>query len=276
MAGETTENNDDATGNEAEFPDSPGNDSKSTDNSTSDDPIKAFETEVSSVVEKMTKDEKGNWQLPKDLQVRPEVLVAARAEKRLRDTQGAYTKSRQDLKALETANKELESLISSNVSLNLTQEQIDELEDMKLRDPDAWRAKLNEHEQAAKASLDETLADIKKKGAASSELEVRQQQMEAFTEQTGIELNDDIIENELPAKYARDLKEGKISFEDFLKKAGEYLSKDKVIKGSLDDDEAETLKKSKQPSLSDLPGGNEPTQKAQAKDDESVYKNTVF
>ena len=54
----------------------------------------SFEEQVNDVVAKSTVDDKGNLQLPDDVQASDEVMFAAKLAKRHRDTQSSFTKSR--------------------------------------------------------------------------------------------------------------------------------------------------------------------------------------
>lgn len=228
-----------------------------------------FEQKVNTVISKMVEKD-GKWELPDDItDVDEAVLYAARSEKRYRDTQGAYTKSRQKIKEIETINDRLTSHLVENATLHLNAEQLDELEELKLRDPEAWRTKLNEHESTSRQILKDKIEGFRKDGEKLSELEVRQIQYEAFTESTGIELSDEIIENQLPASYSKQLEAGTITFDQFLEKAKDFLTKDKVIKGANDTKPNST-------SLNDLPGGSKPTEKATDGDIVASYNKEIY
>ena len=66
-------------------------------------------------------------------------------EKRFKDTQAAYTKAQQKLKETEAKAKVLEEL--SKPRVELPKEVAEELDDLKYKDPDAWRLKLAALEQ---------------------------------------------------------------------------------------------------------------------------------
>ena len=244
---------------------------ENTNTSTNTPAEPTFKDRVDEVVGKMVKNDKDVWEIPKDVaeDLPEEIKYAATLEKRFRDTQGHYTKTNKRLKELETVNSKLESHLVETATNHLTPEQRDELDELKLRDPDAWREKLNEHEQTAKQLLQERIEAYRKEGLEMSELEVRKHQLEAFTERTGIELNDDIIADELPARYSKQLEKGEITFEQFLEKAQKFLTKEKVIAGSEDEPKKKT-------SLDGLPGGATPTETAQHEDIKQTYKKTVF
>lgn len=230
-----------------------------------------FKDQVSEIVGKMVQNDKEVWEIPKDIaeDLSEEVKYAATLEKRFRDTQGHYTKTNKRLKELETVNSKLESHLIETATNHLTVEQKDQLDELKLRDPDAWREKLNEHEQTAKQLQNERIEAFRKEGKEMSELQVRQHQFKEFTETTGIELNDDVIADQLPARFSKQLEKGEISFEQFLEKAQAFLTKERVIAGA----DADTTTPR---SLDRLPGGATPTETAQHEDIKQTYKKTVF
>ena len=234
------------------------------------DPVEAFEAEVSSVVDQMVQDEKGNWQLPDGLEASPQVIVAARYAKRHRDTQSAFTKDRQRLKALETAKSKLEEHVLQTATMHLSDDQREELDELKLRDPDQWREKLNEYETQARDILRTKLQTINTESEQASELEIRQAKLEAFVESTGIELNDDVIEEQLPAKFTKDLEAGKTTFDEFLEQAREFLETPKVVKGAKDKVPGAN------PDLGKAPGGSKPSPAATAGDIVSSYDKEVY
>jgi len=229
------------------------------------------EQQVNTLVSAMTQGEDGKWSIPEDVtkDVPEAVVFAAKAERRYRDTQGSYTKSQQQLKELETINTELTDHVVKNATLHLSIEERDELDDLKTSNPEAWRAKLNEHETKAKEIQQETIDGFKKKGRAVSAGEARQQAYQEFTSRTGITLSDQVIKTQLPASYAHDLAEGTLTFDDFLSKAEKFLTPGKVIKGAEGDTAATT-------DLSDLPGGSQPSESAKTKDDNLSYANEVY
>ena len=191
-----------------------------------------FADRVSDAIKNMVQDDKGVWQLPEELP--EEVRVAAVAEKRYRDTQSAFTKISQEKKALEAEKSVLLQKALQNVTIELTEEQKEELEDLKFSDPEAWRKKMNVYEQDAlrkhKAKLDEDV----KVGSASSleteELERRKAVLSDFlTAHPGFDINDDVIANDIPPRITKKLANGEISFEDFLQECYDYTKTGKVV-----------------------------------------------
>lgn len=230
-----------------------------------------FEERVSDIASKMVQNDKGVWEIPKEVaaDLDEATAFAVKAEKRFRDTQSQYTKSRQKLKELETVNDKLTSHLIDNVTMHLTDDQRSELDELKMRDPDGWREKLNEYETQSQEALQKALDKYRQEGKELSEVEVRKAQMEAFTESTGIELNDDVIENELPAKLSKDLEKGTITFDEFLEKAQKFLTTDKVIKGA-DDEPTNT------PNMSKMGGGSVPSERAQIGDIVTSYEKEIY
>lgn len=188
-------------------------------------------------------------------------------EKRFKDTQGAYTKSQQELKTVKAKLEVLEKLTQPKVEIDNTTKE--ELEDLKFSDPEAWRARMNQIEQEAKnkhlAMLEEAQLAAKKQ----AELEHRQQVLRDFqASHPNIVINDEVIAYDVPPRITKKLEEGKVSFEDFLQEVAEYLTTPKVI-----GDGNKTLN---QPNLNKVGGDDKPSDVAIKKDIVKDYKNIVF
>jgi len=230
-----------------------------------------FQEKVNGLVSKMEQTDDGKWNLPDDVAkgLDEPTLFAVTSERRRRDTQGAYTQSQQELRKQLAISTGLENrLLESEVILTKTQKF--ELNDLKKTDPEAWRAKLNEYEQAGKDTLKTELKEIAKSSSNKSELDVRTEQMAAWSESTGIELTDTVVDNDLPPRFKKELESGKITFEQFLTKAGNFLKAEKTIKGASDSTDDDTK------DLSDVAGGSEPDTKAQEGDFSQSYEKTIF
>jgi len=204
----------------------------------------------------------------------PTIVYAARAEKRRRDTQAAYTKAQQEKLALQKEKEALENLIAQELekSLDLSPEQQEELEELKLIDPDEWRRKLNELEKEQKTMKKSKIKELQDQARqeALQEAEVlrRQQILEEWqAKHPDVEITDEVIANEVPPKYIKDLEEGKISFEDFLDKVYNFLTANKVIPQE---------KAPNKPDLSKVSGGATPSENAKAEDIVAQYMQTTF
>jgi hypothetical protein len=229
----------------------------------------SFEEQVNSVASAMTQAEDGNWVIPEDLEVTPEVKFAANLEKRRRDTQAAYGKTNQRLKALEVENAELAKGWESDVSLALTEEQEAELNELKHSDPDAWRVRLNEVEAENKSKFEETKTNIVNKAKTESELERRTRVMAEFSEANpDLVINDQVINDDVPPKYTRQLSAGEITFDEFLETVKTYLTKGRVLEGG------EGAPKS--PDLSKSGGSSKPTEQAVNASISESYKNETY
>jgi len=230
-----------------------------------------FKEKVHELVGQMKQDEAGKWVLPEEVakDLDEPTAYAVTAERRYRDTQGAYTKAQQEAKKNEAIAKGFQDrLLQSEVVL--TKEQKYELNDLRKTNPDAWRAKLNEYENAAKTNLSTELEDLRVKSSNKGELEIRKDQMAAFSAETGITLTDEVVQNDLPPRFLKELETGKVTFEQFLIKAGNYIKAEKVILGSNESTDDDTK------DLSDVAGGQEPSEQAQRGDFVETYEETIF
>jgi hypothetical protein len=232
---------------------------------------KDFKTSVDSVVSAMVQGEDGNWQIPPELleNTPEEVAYAAKLEKRYRDTQSAYTKAQQKSKSLETVNGKLTEHMIRNATLHITDEQRADLDALRATNPEAWREKLSGYEEEAKQLVTSKVSEFQQEGVKVSELELRAQKVAEFKEEVGVELTDSFIEENLPAKYIKDLEKGTIDFDTFLQRSKDYLTKAKIIKGS--DEEPENA-----PNLGKLGGGHKPAKAAIEGGIVESYKTEIY
>lgn len=174
-------------------------------------------------------DDSGKLQFEDNVDPTFKALVIA--TKREKDTQSAYTKGQMELATTKAAKDALETKITSTVP-QLSAEQTAELETLKYSDPDKWREKLNEFEDTAKAKasgeIDEITKEASEKAAADLTLTQRQSALAAFTAETGIELTDDVMQNDIPPRLHKKITE--MPFEAYLAEVATYLGKKKVVK----------------------------------------------
>lgn len=193
----------------------------------------SFADVVNDVVNKATVDAKGNLVLPDD--TTEEVRFAATLEKRRRDTQVSHTKLSQKNKALEAEKAELLKQATGSVTLELTTEQAEELEELKFSDPEAWRNKVNTLEKDARTKrvkeIDETLKQVSSSTLDKDEVERRKSVLAKFLEDNkDFEIDDDVIANDIPPRITKKLEKGDISFEEFLQECLDYTKTGKVVK----------------------------------------------
>ena len=146
-------------------------------------------------------------------------------EKRYKDTQAAYTRSRQELAEAKAKLTVLEPLAKPTLSIDEAARA--ELDDLKYRDPDTWREKLSILEAESRKSFDSKVADNLRN---LSELERRQLVLEDFVARNpGFVINDDVIAYDIPPRITKKLEKGEISFEEFLEETKTYMQAPKVI-----------------------------------------------
>lgn len=151
----------------------------------------------------------------------------SKAEKRRRGTVAGFTKSQQQLKALEAQSNFLKEKVVSNI--NLTAEQREELEELKYSDPDAWRAKLDSLEKAQKAKFNSDMAAelerIKNMSVEEFERERCANQLSEFiAANPELDITKEDIAEQIPPIYIRKLTSGQISFEEFLGLTKKFLT----------------------------------------------------
>ena len=181
-------------------------------------------------------------------------------EKRFKDTQAGYTKSRQEIAELKA------QLAVAGKTPEISAEDKDRLEDLKYTDPDAWRKELGALESKQTQTYNEELAK------ATRELTALEQREIAFNNfqlsHPDIVITDDIITYDVPKRITNKLEKGEITFEDYLEEVYEYLKAPKVI-GS-------TTKALEQPNLNELGGNSRAADYTASEDIRQSYKNEVF
>jgi hypothetical protein len=188
-------------------------------------------------------------------------------EKRFKDTQAAYTKTQQKLKETEAKAKVLEEL--SQPKLELSPSMAEELDDLKYRDPDAWRLKITALETDAHNIHREKLTAAASAASIEAELERRAQVLAEFSSShPDIILTDDIIQYDVPKRILNKLETGEVTFEAFLDDVYNYLLTPKTF-GS-----ANTVLN--QPNLTNVGGDSTPTASAISKTLDAAYSKMVF
>jgi len=226
-----------------------------------------FESKVNAVVSEVKKNDEGKWQLPEDLD--ESVAYAATAELRRRDTQSAYTKSQQEAASLRKENETLAASYEQDVAAHLSTEDKDRLEEIKHTDPDKWRAELDKLSAANKSKFAEKRQQIKETASKETELERRTRLLEEHNKANPkFALSDDVLENDVPPRFTKQLSKGEITFDEFLEKCNGFLSKDKVIaKG----EEAQN-----EPNFSKSGGRDTPSTEAVKGESTRTYKNEIY
>ena len=228
-----------------------------------------FEQAVNEVVSKMVADDTGVLRLPDGVEAKPEVLYAAKIVKRQRDTQSAFTKSQQELKALKEENNKLAQNWEQDAVSRLSSQEQARLEELKSQDPDAWRTEITQIEDNKRKEFKQKRDTISNESRQVSELERRAEVLAQFNEANpDVAITDEVINNDVPPRITKKLAEGVISFEDYLEEVKTYLGKGKKISGG-DVPPSD-------PSLAKVRGSNTPSKEALSSQDQSDYKKETF
>lgn len=228
-----------------------------------------FEQKVTSIVSNLTSDEAGNLVIPEDLNLDEATKFAVVTEKRRRDTQSAYSKAQQRLRVLEAENNTAWETLEAEMSVDLSLEDKTELEELKNVDLDKWRKRLNELESSKKQTVSAKRAAVSAKLSLEDELAVRVEVLKEYNEANpDYQLTDEVIENEIPAKFSKQLEKGEITFTDFITKCSSYLKKGKVL-ASTQEDPSEV-------DLSNTPGSSKIPVSALAKSSATDYLTETY
>lgn len=195
---------------------------------------------------------------------------AVTAEKRRRDTQSAFTKAQMENARLQAEANHLAQGWQKDFASSLPPTVQAELEELKHINPEEWRAKLNALETERQAHFDKARQEISVKAKGESELDFRKRALEQFvSENPNLELNDDVIANDLPPRFVKQLEAGEVTFPEFLNNAATYLSKNKVVKP------AEEVA-GKPVNLSKVTGSASPSDDAQNNASLKTYSDEIF
>lgn len=188
---------------------------------------------INKAVKEVTVDDNGKYVYPDNMD--PVMKAAVAATKSYRDNQSGFTKSQQALKEAEAEaqalRKKLADVTSGN--LELSNDERDELEDLKQSNPDAWRTRLNEIEleskQAIKQELDSVTEEVREKASAEYELERRYKYLDEFNEDRDVKITPELLDNDIPPRLTAKLADKTYTFEEFLDAVSDYLDKGKVV-----------------------------------------------
>jgi len=232
--------------------------------------VTTFEDRVNSAASSMVQNEdSGLWELPADSDLPKEVAFAANLEKRRRDTQSELAKTSQQLSATKARSANLESKLLESFVPSMTDDQADELENLRSSDPEAYRQKMNEYEAQAQEAFEEELADSGFDDDEVAEMADRAELLSTFLDENpGLVLNDGVVENDLPPRITGALERGDIDFVEFLNQARTFLTKGTRL--------ADTTKDDVTPDLSKAGGGSVASATAVAKDSEQSYMNEIY
>jgi chaperonin cofactor prefoldin len=185
-------------------------------------------------------------------------------EKRRKDTQAAYTKARQEVAELRAQLKALQEQVKPQPDISPTEQK--ELDELKFADPDAWYRKMKQLEESAKQKLSESVSQLSQKEKAAMTMELALEEWNRTNPDAPI--THDNLQYDIPPRIMKQLEDGKLTFEEFLTKASEYLQKPKKV--------ATDTEPPQQPSLGKVGGSTEPSEDAQDKDVAQNYDNLVF
>jgi hypothetical protein len=217
-------------------------------------------------------DEKGKLVLPDELSPVEKELV--RQAKRTRDAQSALSKERLERAKLAATNAELEKLANSIIpeDFTLSPEELKELDEIKFKDPDAYRIRLNKLEAEAKKKQADKIRELTEKAQKEAENQAvsktRIEVLEEFRKANpDIPLTDDVLVNDIPPRFMNELNAGKYDYSTYLQKVAEYLKTGKVVAQPGATEEH---------NLGNLAGGKTPGQEAANKQGKQDYKKITF
>lgn len=235
--------------------------------STQDNGTPTYESKVNEVIANTTKDEAGKLVLPDGID--EALAFATKAEIRRRDTQASFTKGQQRVKALEAENEKLATSWESDAVSKLSNIEQAKLEELKVQDPDAWRAEIATIEEGKRTKFKEKRQAISQEASNMTELDRRTAQLEQFNiDNPTLAITDDVISNDIPPRITKKLEDGKVTFEEFLGEVKNYLGKTKKIDTG---DPAPN-----EPDFKSARGSGKPSKEAVHKQNSNDYTKEIF
>lgn len=225
-----------------------------------------IESQVNDLVSKATRDENGKLVLP---EAEPALLFAARAEIRRRDTQAEFTKTQQRLKQVEQFSNTLTAELETAIVQSATASEQARLAELKHSNPDAWVEELRTLETKARGAAKTKIETARNTTEAITETERRAQVLAEFhAANPGIEINDDVIQNDIPPRLTKQLADGKITFEEYLTNVGKFLKgESKVAAG----EQAPNF-----PDMSKVAGGSNADEGSRSRQSDNDYNKEVY
>ena len=185
-------------------------------------------------------------------------------EKRFKDTQAAYTQSRQELAKIKAQLQATEAMSQFAMPADVKAR----LDELKFSDPDAWREELNAFEQSKTKQFEEVYSANTEANLSKLNQEDRVQTLKEFNSLHGVEITESLLQNEIPNRIHNELNSGAIDYSTYLAKCVEYLKTPKVIAGTQ-----EVLG---QPNIGKIGGGATPGEAASNINIETAYKTMVL
>lgn len=151
------------------------------------------------------------------------------AEQRVKDTQGAYTKSRQSEKALEAKFKALQEHLNSIQQSSVLPEEIESLKNI---DPEKYYQMRRDYELKTQQDLSTKIVNAEK---SALEEDIKQYNAKLLADflTKNPDITEDYINYEVPHRIQLKLQKGEVSFEQFLAEVESYHKKGtSVAKGS--------------------------------------------
>ena len=188
------------------------------------------QSRVNEILKEIKVDEKGKFIYPENIS--PELKAAVAATKSFRDTQSSYTKTQQELKALQAEAEALREQVAKyeTPTAGLSQEEQKELSELKYTNPDEWFKRMKALETSAQEKVNEKFKEVREQAKAKTVEEQRVETLEKFNEAAEKKLTKEQLDLYTPPIWQEQVKSGEMSFEDFLNKAYEFIHAEKVIK----------------------------------------------
>jgi hypothetical protein len=206
---------------------------------------------INKTLKEIQVDEKGKFIYPENID--PVLKAAVAATKSFRDTQSSYTKAQQELKALQAEAEALREQVAKyeTPTAGLSQEEQQELAELKYTNPDEWYKRMKALETQATQKVEEKFKEVREQAKEKTVQEQRLEAFEKFNETRENKLTKEMLEFDVPPRWAKEVEEGKLDFDEYLDRAYNFIYGNKTV---VNPDVPNTT------DLNEVPGGDKDPQ----------------
>jgi len=182
-----------------------------------------YEQTVNSLIkEKITKVD-GKFVIPEDLELPSDIQAVLNAELRRRNTEAAFTKASQEAKLYKTEVEALKSKLLEESSVDLSSSELENLEELRITDPNQWRLEVNRIEEESKSlkikEVEDYLSETRNNLTEKEKSIKLNEALNSFNSGSDSKITIEHLENDIPPRLLKSYESGKISLEELLEDA---------------------------------------------------------
>lgn len=181
----------------------------------------------------VVKDDNGVYKIPPEVKEKldPLKLELFTTEARRRTTESNFAKAKREKLALQ-AKLEAQSRFINVPTVD--PEEQERLEELKHEDPDAWLREVTKKKEEAQREFEKQLAEAYnielEKLKAQEKTQTLEEALQAFNANSQVRLTPENLEYDVPVRLTKQFEEGKLTTDEYLEKAAEFVGGGKVVK----------------------------------------------